>query len=388
MNDTPHRVYLVPGMFGFGRLGGYDYFVHVRRELARRFDDAGVPLRTELVPTPPTSSLRFRARVLAKTVSRSAGPGGPIHLIGHSTGGLDARLVLSPSTNLRVDPDLLAWTRRVQTAVSINTPHYGTPLAGYFATVSGTRVLYALSLFTVVSLSLGEPSLAVFSKLLSGLGGVEQLLGGNLGLVSRASDMLLRFVDDEARREINGFLSKVRIDQGAVIQTMPEAMDLFNAAAENDPRVRYGSVATAAPAPTALRFAKRVRSPYAALTAAMFSTMYGLTSQRPKPYDYAEPSGAEAQKLAAAFDHVIDDKSNDGVVPTLSMLWGELLWCGEGDHLDVLGHFKDDAATTKRDKTDAVHVDWLASGAHFDRRRFESLMDALARFLMTPSDVA
>ncbi len=381
MTERTHQIYLVPGMFGFGRLGGYDYFSHVRRELAQRFADAGVPLRTEVVPTPPTSSLRFRARVLAKTVSRSATAGDPIHLIGHSTGGLDLRLVLSPSTNLRIDPDLLAWTSRVQTAVSVNTPHYGTPLAGYFATVSGTRVLYALSLLTVVSLSLGEPSLAALSKLLSGLGGVDELLGGNLALVSRASDILLRFVDDQARGEINDFLSKVRIDQGAIIQTMPEAMDLFNAAAEDNPRVRYGCVATAAPAPRALRFLKRVRSPYAAVTAAMFSTLYRLTSQRPKPYDYAEPTPDQARALASGnvTEELIDDKSNDGVVPTLSMLWGEPVWCGEGDHLDVIGHFKDDDASP----SDVAHVDWVTSGARFDRRRFASLMDAIARFLLT-----
>lgn len=378
MSDT-HRLYLVPGMFGFGQLAGYDYFVHVRRELHRRFSDAGVPLVTEIVPTPPTSSLRFRARVLAKTVSRSAEREGPIHLLGHSTGGLDLRLVLSPSTNLRIDPDLLGWTRRVQSAVTLNTPHYGTPLAGYFATVSGARVLYALSLLTVVSLSVGEPSLALFSKLLSGLGSVDQLLGGNLALITRASNVLLRFVDESGRQEINGFLSKVRIDQGAIIQTMPEAMDLFNAAAEDDPRVRYASVATAAPAPRALRFAARVRSPYAALTAAMFSTLYQLTSQRPKPYDYAEPTAAQARALADGTGQTIDDKANDGVVPTLSMLWGELVWCGEGDHLDVLGHFRDDAPVDKR--TD--HVDWVTSGAHFTRARFASLMDAVAGFLMT-----
>lgn len=371
---SPHRVYFIPGMFGFGRLAGYDYFVHVRRALERRFADAGVEVKFEDVPAPPTSSLRQRGRVLGRCVTRTTSDGdGPIHLVGHSTGGLDARLVLSPSVHLGSREPLLAWTPRVRTCVSMNAPHYGTPLAGYFATVSGTRVLYALSLLTFVSLSLGEPSLAVFSRILGGLGGIDQLFGGDLRLISRATDAILRFVNEDGRSEIGDFLGQIRIDQGGVIQIMPEAIDLFNAATENSPHVRYASTASAAPSPRALRFARRVRSPFAALTAAMFSTLYQFTSQCPKMYPYAQPSPQQAQTLAAGIERAVTERSNDGVVPTLSMLWGELLWSGEGDHLDVLGHFYDDQRPTD-------HVDWVTSGANFTRQRFAALMDAIARF--------
>jgi triacylglycerol lipase len=370
--SSVHRVYLIPGMFGFARLAGYDYFHHVRVAIEQRFGDAGVPVVTEIVQAPPTSSLRYRSKILAKTVVKTAGDDGPIHLLGHSTGGLDARLVLSPSTNLAIDPARLGWTRRVESCVSISTPHYGTPLAGYFATVSGTRLLYALSLLTVVSLSIGEPSLAVFSRLLAAVGSIDQLFRGDLKLISSMTEMLLRFVDREGRGEILEFLSKVRTDQGAIVQIMPEAMDLFNAAAEDAPRVRYASLACAAPPPLIMRFARRVRSPYAAMTAAMYSTLYQFTSQRPKMYAYAVPSEEEAAILRSGIHREVTDKTNDGVVPTLSMLWGKLLWAGEGDHLDLIGHFHDD---TGRD-----HVDWVTSGAHFTRARFAAAMDAIVRF--------
>jgi hypothetical protein len=57
------------------------------------------------------------------------------------------------------------------------------------------------------------------------------------------------------------------------------------------------------------------------------------------------------------------------------MIWGELLWAGKGDHLDVVGHFRDD-------ETPARHVDWLTSGASFGRYRFRGLVDALTDALL------
>lgn len=369
-----HRIYFVPGMFGFGKLAGYDYFTHVREALERRYRDAGVAVEFEDVPAPPTSSLRYRSRVLATTIARSASlEAGPIHLVGHSTGGLDLRLLLSPSANLGLPPELLAFRDRVESAVTVNTPHFGTPLASYFTTVSGTRVLYALSLLTVLSLSVGEPPLAILSRLVAGVGNIDNIFGGNLKLISRFTDSILRFVDKEGREEIHEFLSKVRVDQGGVVQLMPEAMDLFNAATENQTNVRYACVASAAPAPSSLRAARRVRSPYAALTAALYSTLYQFTSQRPKVYPYARPTPRESELFRMGIDEEVNESSNDGIVPTLSMLWGELLWAGEADHLDVLGHFHDDL-------TPSTHTDWVTSGARFTRQRFGALVDSVAKF--------
>src|SRR5690606_19748588 len=358
-----HHVYFVPGLFGFGRLAGYDYFTHMRRGLEARYRDAGASVTFEDVPSPPTSSLRERARVLATTVSRTASQQGVIHLIGHSTGGLDSRLVVAPNTNLHLHSELMAWTPRVRSVISLNTPHYGTPLASYFATVSGTRVLYAISLLTVISLKLGEPSLAIFSRVLAGIGGIDSLLGGDLKLFRSLTGMLLRFVDKDGRGEITDFLSKVRVDQGAVIQTPPEAMDLFNAVADDNKQVRYGCIATAGPRPRTMRFAWRIRSPYAAFTAALYTTWYQFAGQRHKQYYYARPTEHEQLALQVGIGHEVTDTDCDGVVPTLSMLWGKLLWAGEADHLDVLGHFYDRLRPTD-------HTDWITSGAGFDRRRF------------------
>jgi triacylglycerol lipase len=381
MSRAQHRVYFIPGMFGFGRLAGYDYFNHVRVGLERRFHDAGLEVTFEDVPAPPTSSMRYRSRIVATTIERTAGSEGPIHLVGHSTGGLDLRLVLSPTVSLGLDPSLLEWRSRVQSAVSINAPHYGTPVAGFFATVSGTRLLYALSLITVISLSIGEPSLAIFSRLLAGVGGIDSIFGGDMRLFSRITDNVLRFVDKDARNEIGDFLSKVRVDQGGIIQLMPEAVDLFNASTEAHPSVRFGCVASAAPAPRSMRFARRIRSPYAAFTAAIYSTLYQFASKVPDVYPYARPNERELALLRSGIDHEIGDSTNDGIVPTLSMLHGKLIWAGEADHLDVLGHFADDDEDERRRAPGASpHRDWITSGARFSRKRFNALLDAVAGF--------
>lgn len=372
-SSARHRVYFVPGLFGFGRLAGYDYFTHVRTGLEQRFRDAGVPVSFEDIPSPPTSSLRERARVLATTISRTAGTSGPIHLVGHSTGGLDARLVVAPNTNLHLSDELMTWAPRVRTVVSVNSPHYGTPLASYFATVSGTRVLYAISLLTVVSLKLGEPSLAIFSRLLSGFGSIDAFVRGESRLFGGMTDALLRFVDREGRTEITDFLGKIRTDQGAVIQTTPEAMDLFNAVADDNDSIRYGCVASAAPRPRSMRFAWRIRSPSTAVTAALYATWYQFAGQRHPQYFYARVDEDDRRALELGVGREVTDQDSDSVVPTLSMLWGKLLWVGEADHLDVLGHFFDELRPTE-------HTDWLTSGSRFNRRRFKEVLDAIASF--------
>src|SRR5262249_3122047 len=94
--------------------------------------------------------------------------------------------------------------------------------------------------------------------------------------------------------------------------------------------------------------------------------------------------------LARAFGRAPGARSNDGVVPIRSQIWGELVWAGHGDHLDVLGHFRDDARAAEHKEGGAKelaaappHVDWLYSGSAFGRADFESLMDAVAKGIVS-----
>ena len=369
-----HHVYLIPGLFGFTTLAGYDYFQHLEAAIADRFRRAGVKVRIERVPSLPTSSIALRAAVLAETVAR-APEQGPIHLVGHSSGGLDARLLMSPTSSLSSIGIRLSFRERVRTVLGINTPHYGTPLSAYFTTVSGTRLLYAVSLLTVAGLSIGHLPLSVVERIVSAVKAADGLLGLDIQLIDALTDQALRVVGVRARKEIGDFMRRLMEDQAGIIQLMPEVSELFNAAVEDHPGVRYGCVVTAAPPPGPRRVFRAVVSPVRAAQLAAYTTLYGVASHARDRYPYAKPTPSQASALARGFGHHVTPDHVDGVVPTLSMLWGEVVWCGAADHLDVVGHFEDD-------RTPQAHVDWLHSGAHFRRRDFMAMADAVCGFLL------
>ena len=371
MSSPTHHVVLIPGMFGFSRLAGYDYFVHIATALRDRMRTAGEPCELVVVSTPPTGSIRRRTQVVIDTIEEHCTKSeGPIHLIGHSTGGLDARLLTSPSVAL----DVPSWIERVRTVVTLNTPHQGTPVAHFFSTLSGTRLLYALSLFTFVTLRFGGPSLTVFSSWIAFLGRLDDALGVNIKLLDRSVQLVLRFIEKEGQIEVGEWLDGIRHDQGGVIQLTPESMDLFNASVEDSSEVRYGSVASWAPSPGPVRFLSSVRSPMAALSATLYSTLYVIASRASKTYAYSSPEATAREMIEHALGRELTDEVNDGLVPTASMVWGDLLWAGAADHLDILGHFHGEPSST--------HTDWLMSGAGFREDDFEQVMDAVTDFLL------
>jgi triacylglycerol esterase/lipase EstA (alpha/beta hydrolase family) len=437
-----HRLYLSPGMFGFGRLATYDYFAHVERALTRRFADAGQRLEVHVVDVSPTASIRRRAVRLAELVAKTSDDDeGTIHLLGHSTGGLDARLVASPSARLPTAKENLAWLSRLRSVTTMSTPHYGTPLASFFATVSGQRMLYAVSALTFIGLSLGQPPLAAASALVVAIGRLDRTLGVELRLIDRTTDALLQALEPATSQEVRAYLDAIRRDQGAMIQLTPEAMDLFLAGVEDRPGVDYQCTCAQAPPPTPGTLARSLGGPWKAISTAIFTTMYGITARYDERYPCAAPEAGDEVDAAfvRAFGKTPGARANDGVVPVLSQVWGKVAWAGFADHLDVLGHFpgpviarpfwssllkrrgttdyaraatSNEGATRERDArrsqdakghehaggegeratagrgalpdadADVRHVDWLRSGAGFDVRSFDVLMDAVARGML------
>ncbi len=378
-------LFLAPGMFGFAEVAGLRYFEHVASALSRRFEQRGRALRVVVSDVHPTASIRRRAQRLARTIfEQTQGQSGPIHILGHSTGGLDARLVASPAVHLPgIGAAELAWLERLRSVTTMNTPHFGTPLAAFFATKSGQHLLYAISALTVTGLKLGAPPLAAASALLAAFGRLSGAV--ELNVIERTSDAFVKVLDEAGSRELRSFLRLIRDDQGAVIQLTPEAMDLFQASVEDRPGVRYQAVASYAPRDASVRQKLgALTSAWSAVSAAIFTALYNITAGQDQRYPCHSKSPELERAVRTLCGELPPASENDGVVPLYSQLWGELIWVGRGDHLDVVGHFPGPRVSAGQ----AAHVDWLRSWAGFDQTRFETVMDRVFSGMMLAEESA
>src|SRR5438128_1464586 len=149
-----HHVYLIPGFFGFSNLGELQYFRAIRQTLEENFKKEGLEVFVPGVSTLPTGSLIRRAQRLLDTIvtNQSLDKATTIHLIGHSTGGLDARLLASSARELGSDELRKRLREKLKTVVTISAPHRGTPLANFFTTIYGKNLLYFVTLLIIVGL--------------------------------------------------------------------------------------------------------------------------------------------------------------------------------------------------------------------------------------------
>jgi len=134
--QTPDVVVLVPGFLGFARFGGFYYFadrlIGVLRGLLEEPLGYGVPVIP--VTTLPTDSLRKRQKGLLHELEgfcKKLSGVERIHLIGHSTGGVDAQLLActKPLYGDAWDKKASGVRQKIKSVVTISAPHYGTGLA-------------------------------------------------------------------------------------------------------------------------------------------------------------------------------------------------------------------------------------------------------------------
>jgi hypothetical protein len=367
-----HHALLVPGFFGFANLGDLAYFGHVRDLLARLGPAIGLDGDVRVVPTPPTASLRVRAARLVETVAELP-EGDGVSLVGHSSGGLDARLAVTPGVDLPTRADAERCARRVRAVLTVATPHRGTPVAHLVNSVLGQELLRLLSAFTMVTLRAGRLPVGVVVRA-AGLfrrrrapprSAPAQLVAELLGAFSRAR-----------RGDVEAFLAALGRDQDLLGQLTPGAMDLFNAATADRPGLRVGCVVTQA-RPPGLRSALAAGfDPYAQATHALFVGLQRLAARTDAAKDPVLLP-AQDDALRRAFGRRPGVRANDGMVPTLSQVWGEVVGAAWADHHDVIGHFDAPRAVPP-------HFDWMTSGSGFDLPRFEALWRSAARWLTAP----
>ena len=132
------RLYLAHGLFGFTRIGlGPVTLTAYFRGIPEALQ--GVGNRVLVTRVQPIAGVEQRARRLGEQIVQAFGDE-PVHLIGHSMGGLDARRLLADQS----------WHDRILSITTIGTPHLGSSLADFAKLRVGRvfRLLEALKIDT------------------------------------------------------------------------------------------------------------------------------------------------------------------------------------------------------------------------------------------------
>ncbi len=363
-----HRVYLIPGFFGFASIGRMRYFDHVHRALhealGAQASTSNIEFQLHDVTTAPTSSLEERARRLASTVLETSGADDELHFVGHSTGGLDARWALDPTWTWNDD-----WSHRVDQArsvVSLASPHHGAPLARFFASAKGEAWLRLLSAATVQLVRLGPAAVSPIGTFLRGGEFVGGFAGSSVGLLETVRSQVIDGFDRQRGQQLEAFFAEVRRDRSLLSQLQPRVAREIDLRVQGRPGVRYGSVL--------VRAAGRLAGQRHA-----GSTLFEFLHERARwqredgPPPELEPW--QRQAIERWWATGISTADTDAIVPTLSQVHGDVVSVVEADHLDVLGFF--DAPSLR-----PPHKDWLRAPPAFTPAQFQQLWDRVGAWLL------
>jgi hypothetical protein len=366
------HVVLVPGFFGFGSLGELTYFVGVRDALTRAFERLSLDVNVVEVPTLPTASIRHRAARVQETLAAVAeSESGPIHIVGHSTGGLDARLAIAPTASLPTTRKFHEHSR-LRTLVTLSTPHFGTPLASFFGSAAGLPLLRLLAWLLISSLEHGRLPLRLGLRVGGWLTRADDTLGFKPTLIDDFFREVIADFSPERRAELIAFIKGVSQDQSLVFQLTPAGCDLLNASTADPDNLRYGSVVSLGRKPHAADLIS-LTDPYTRSMHVVYALLHriaGFAREARLP----EPVPEQRSVLERAFGKYPKPSWSDGIVPTLSQVWGEVIHATHADHLDVVGHY----GSLRACQTTS---DWLPSGSGFDDAAFDALWSAVAHFI-------
>lgn len=386
------EVYLVPGFLGFDELVELDYFLGVEAILERKLHRLGLDARVHATETLPAGSIHKRATKLAHEIAARHDPAATsIHLLGHSTGGLDIRLLLSPGSAVDAGGASLASMgderaanyldalSKVRSAIGLATPHFGAPVADF--AVRHSLDSYLGMLGPILD---NRAARGLLRAGLLGVGALAKLieaLPGNWSFLEWISaDVLTGDPDD-----VLDYLHAVGEDVGALRNLTQAGTDLANALLRDRASVRYGSVVTGTNRPEG---EIETTDPMLYMNTRVFRLAWAKGATGDPSYPYSGRA-AELQSLHDADraadldvgDLTIDAHTNDGVVPTASQAYGEIIGVLASDHLDCVGHFP-------HVERDGERVSgWVNSGADFRGARFELIWDRVARFVASSAGV-
>jgi len=365
---TQRIVFLVPGFFGFTSVGAVSYFEDVERVLSRALRQRGVEARIVRCATQPTASIPRRTDALRRQVIDSGGlRASELHFVGHSTGGLDVRMLLTPGVKIASGDTEERIAGLTKTAISVSTPHHGTPLANHFVSVQGQTLLLVLS--ALATSGQGRRAILAAAKAVAMAARLDDCLGRNERPLDRIAGGVLRRMRFDRGDPVWRFLGEIERDQGAVLQLTPEGIELFDAAVADRPGIDYGCVVAGVPKPRERFRVTELLDPEFVAMRALFRLLHALTA-RPHPrYPYPKATRAVQRRLDRGLGFKATPGISDGIVPTLSQLHGRLLHVARADHLDVVGHYTLAGGSSGN---------WLPSGAGFTREAFDVTWEAVA----------
>lgn len=263
---APYPIVFVHGMAGFDTLRPLGATIQYWGDVVADLRARGETVFN--VTLPPYDSSEARSRVLETELAAILGQTGAakVNLIAHSQGGLDARLLISPNG--------LRWGDRVQTLVTVSTPHRGTKVADIVAGVGDAL-----------------PS-SVADGVFEGLAKALQVTVYDL-----KSDPHLRAQLKELSEE--------------------HTKKVFNPQYVDDGRVRYLSWAGRS----------NLRPGFGVCDGAAYPN-------KPTKLDVLNPLLAT---VVAATEWGLPPKASDGLVTVESAKWGTFQGCVPADHLDEIG---------------------------------------------------
>lgn len=365
------QVFLVPGFFGFQTIAGLPYFCGVGELLRDRLAGLGLAVQVHALDTLPTASLENRARYLGERIAeRVPDDDSPIHVVGHSTGGLDARVLASPSAL----PELAPIRARIASLTSIAAPHCGTPLAAMFERLEGQKLLRLIGLLSVYGLRVAGRPLAGALTLGRLITRLDELIALRESALDSAYQLLSDPLASERVDSLERFFAAVRQDQSLLRQLRPRAMAGFDGRVRPNPAIRYASVMTRARPPDLRGPVEIGLDPIAQISHALYQGLYRLCATADPSY-LAAPDDDQYHSLIERYGKVPTPRANDGLVPTRSQLHGAVIHVARADHHDVIGYFDDR-------RHQPPHLDWIATGCGFRRRDFERLWTDVARFMV------
>ncbi len=388
---------LVPGFGGFDALGSLRYY-HGVTDVLR---DTPYAQPVHYFRNLPTASVQIRAQALQVLLSelrarRVIGPDDDIHLVGHSTGGLDLRqLLINLLKRADMDAGAQSLLEQVRTVQFLSTPHRGTALAHHLSSIR-IKVLASQLLLRVAY----ESARVLRGAGLAAVGAATHRLGGVFrhqktdDVIDAVIDTLrgCHFGREDGLREANArgnyfdllrWLLHMTSDFAAItdLDPSPSREAPWSPAHATDEeleserhfldtrRIRVRSIVT-------------IVSPGPSRRPDLFHALHALTAFRPPQ---ALQRTCKVQRLwSGGEEQVLEARDNDGIVNSVSQVWPDrarshLL---EGDHADVIGHFQSQPATPESsDETEVFRqYDLLKSPSGFTLGRFTQLWEDIAAF--------